>query len=127
MASPRGVGHSPFTQGQIDTIINKIESGKPLSHEEAVPLMRLTEKINTRAELTENELRMLGSLVNLVTKGQSKMDKIMEMAMSGRKLSNQEVLAMQEDIYRYSQELELVAKVCEKAAGGIRETMNTQI
>lgn len=127
MVEPRGVGHSPFTQAQIDTIINKIEAGKPLSREEAVPLIRLAEKIKTRAKLAENELRMLGGLVKSVTKGQSKMDKIMEMATSGKKFSPQELLAMQEGMNRYTHELELVTKIVEKTTEGVKKTMQTQV
>ncbi len=127
MAEPRGVGHSPFTQAQIDTIINKIETGKPLSREEAVPLIRLIDKINSQARLVEGELQMILKLVYLVTKGQTKMDKIMDKAMSGQKFSNNELLGMQEGVYRFSQELELTAKVVEKATSGVRETMHSQI
>ena len=127
MASPRGVGQSPFTKAQIATIIKKIETGKPLSRIEAVPLMQLAEKIKAQKRLTEPELRMLGGLLRSVTKGQSKMDKIMELATSGKKFSPQELMAMQDGMHRYTHELELVTKIVEKTTDGVKKTMQTEV
>ncbi len=70
--------------------------------------------------------KMAGMLDKLVS-GQDKMSKIMDMALSGRKFEPQELLAMQAGVYRFSQELELTSKVVEKATGGIKQTMNTQV
>jgi hypothetical protein len=59
--------------------------------------------------------------------GQDKMTKIMKMALSGRQMNPQELLAMQAGVYRFSQELDLTSKVVEKATSGIKQTMNTQV
>ena len=55
------------------------------------------------------------------------MTKIMHMALSGRQFSPTELLAMQAGVYRFSQELHLTGKVVEKATGGIKQTLNTQV
>jgi hypothetical protein len=58
---------------------------------------------------------------------QDKMSKIMDLALSGRQFSPSDLLAMQAGIYRFSQELDLVSKVVEKATGSIKQTLNTQV
>lgn len=62
-----------------------------------------------------------------LVKGQDKMSKIMDMALSGKQMSPPELLAMQAGVYRFSQELELTSKVVEKATSGIKQTMNVQV
>lgn len=66
---------------------------------------------------------MLEGLVN----GQNKMNKIMNLALSGKQFSPQELLALQAGVYHFSQELELTSKVIEKATSGVKQTMNTQV
>ena len=66
-------------------------------------------------------------MIEGLVSGQDKMTQIMEMAMSGKQMGPQELLAMQAGVYRFSQELELTSKVVEKATSGIKQTMNTQV
>jgi hypothetical protein len=70
--------------------------------------------------------RMADMLDQLVS-GQDKMGQIMHLAMSNKQFSPQELLAMQAQVYRYSQELDLTGKVVEKATSGIKQTLNTQV
>ena len=51
----------------------------------------------------------------------------LEKALSGDKLSSQELLAMQAKIYRFTQEMEITSKVVEKSTSGLKQTMNTQV
>lgn len=67
--------------------------------------------------------KMIGDLVN----GQNKLESIMQMATSGKQFNPQQLIALQAGVYRFSQELELTSKVIEKATGGIKQTMNTQV
>ena len=69
----------------------------------------------------------IAELIEGLVEGQDKMGQIMKVAMSGKKLSSSEMLAMQAGIYRCSQELEITSKVVEKATSGIKQTMNTQV
>lgn len=83
---------------------------------------------STRVGATEKseESRLTKMLSSLLT-GQDKMTKIMNMALSGRQFSPSELLAMQAGVYRFTQELDLTSKVVEKATGGIKQTLNTQV
>ena len=84
----------------------------------------LTTKVGATSR---TERSKMASMVEGLVNGQDKMTKMMEVAMSGKKLGPQELLAMQAGIYRFSQELELTSKVVEKATSGLKQTMNTQV
>ena len=66
-------------------------------------------------------------IIEQLAGGQDKMSNIMNLALSGKKFSSSELLAMQAGIYRFSQELEITSKGVEKATSGIKQTMNTQV
>ena len=67
------------------------------------------------------------SLINEVSAAQQKLDGLLKMAESGRTFSPAELLAFQAHAYRASQELDLAGKVVEKATGGVKQTLNTQV
>lgn len=58
---------------------------------------------------------------------QNKLDDIIKMSLSGKKFSQQQLLAIQASVYKFSQELELTSKVVEKATSGVKQTMQTQV
>jgi len=67
--------------------------------------------------------RVLGSL----EQGQREVDKLIEAGLSGKEFTNSELLLLQARMYRFTQEVELTSKVVEKGAGGIKETVRTQV
>jgi hypothetical protein len=69
----------------------------------------------------------LKALLGQVVEGQNKLDQIIKMATSGKTYGNQELLAIQASVYKFSQELELTSKVVEKATSGVKQTMQTQV
>lgn len=69
----------------------------------------------------------LKTMLNQIVEGQNKLDDIIRMATSGRSFSNQELLAVQASVYKFSQELDLTSKVVEKATSGVKQTMQTQV
>jgi hypothetical protein len=76
------------------------------------------------AEVREHGLK---SVLNQVVDGQNKLDEIIKMATSGKVYGNQELLAVQAAVYKFSQELDLTSKVVEKATSGVKQTMQTQV
>ena len=73
------------------------------------------------------ERSQMVEIIEQLAGGQDKMSNIMNLALSGKKFSSSELLAMQAGIYRFSQELEITSKVVEKATSGIKQTLNTQV
>jgi len=66
-------------------------------------------------------------LLDQVAGGQNKLDQIIKMATSGKSFNQQELLAIQAGVYKFSQEMELTSKVVEKATSGVKQTMQTQV
>ena len=69
----------------------------------------------------------LKKLLGQVVEGQNKLDDIIKMATSGKTYGQQDLLAIQASVYKFSQELELTSKVVEKATSGVKQTMQTQV
>ncbi|MCC7109621.1 MAG: ATP-dependent helicase HrpB [Deltaproteobacteria bacterium] len=69
----------------------------------------------------------LKGLLQQVVDGQGKLDQVIKMATSGKTYGNQELLAIQAAVYKFSQELEMTSKVVEKATSGVKQTMQTQV
>jgi hypothetical protein len=67
------------------------------------------------------------NVVKELSAGQNKLEGLMKVAMSGQKLSNQEMIGIQAGVYMYSQQMELTSKVIDKATSGIKQAMNTQV
>jgi len=66
-------------------------------------------------------------VLDRVGEAQKRLDHILELAESGRSFSPAELLAFQAHVYRASQELDLAGKVVEKATGGVKQVLQTQV
>jgi hypothetical protein len=62
-----------------------------------------------------------------VLQGQNKLGEIIDLALTGRNFSTPELLALQAGVYRFTQEMEMMSKILEKATSTIKQTMNTQV
>ncbi|MBK7858236.1 MAG: ATP-dependent helicase HrpB [Archangiaceae bacterium] len=65
--------------------------------------------------------------IDQVSSAQTRMDKVLELAQSGKTFTPAELLALQTQMYRASQELDLAGKVVEKATGGVKQVLQTQV
>ena len=66
---------------------------------------------------------MLDSLEN----GQTKVDALIKLGVSGAHFNNAQLLALQAGVYKYTQEMELTGKVVEQATSGLKDTLKTQV
>lgn len=76
------------------------------------------------------ESKVVGGMVEMlgdIEKGQGMMNQLMNLATSGKELSNSELLGLQAGMYKYTQELDLTSKVVEKATTGLKDTLKTQV
>lgn len=78
-------------------------------------------------EASEAKNAGMKKLLDTLVDGQNKLDSIIQMAVSGKQYSHQDLLAIQAAVYKFSQELELTSKVVEKATSGVKQTMQTQV
>jgi hypothetical protein len=66
-------------------------------------------------------------VLDQVNQAQNRMEQILKMADSGKSFSPAELLSLQTHVYRASQELDLAGKVIEKATGGVKQVLQTQV
>ena len=66
-------------------------------------------------------------VVRALEQGQRDLDRIIQQASSGKPFSNAELLSLQASMYRYTQELDLVSRVVEKATTGLKDVVKTQV
>lgn len=66
-------------------------------------------------------------LIDQVAAAQKRMDAVLELAQSGKSFTPAELIALQSQMYRASQELDLAGKVVEKATGGVKQILQTQV
>ncbi len=66
-------------------------------------------------------------VLDSVSQAQKRMDAVLKMAESGRSFTAAELLALQTRVYRANQELDLAGKVVEKATGGVKQVLQTQV
>ncbi len=85
-----------------------------------------TDPVTQKTEVSKANSAITGLFQN-IERGQVQMDKLINSGLSGKNFSNQELLAMQAGMYKYSQELELTSKVVEKATSGLKDTLKTQV
>lgn len=87
---------------------------------------KAAEKVGTKAEASkvgEGMIKMMSDL----EKGQGVLDSLIKKGLSGKQIGNTELLALQAQMYSYTQELELTGKVVEKATSGLKDTLKTQV
>jgi alanyl-tRNA synthetase len=66
-------------------------------------------------------------VVDQVTEAQNRLDRILALAQSGKSFTPAELLALQAQVCSASQQLDLAGKVVEKATGGIKQVLQTQL
>jgi septum formation topological specificity factor MinE len=62
-----------------------------------------------------------------VERARERLDAVLAAARRGRTFSAQELLALQADAYRYSQTVEVAARVVEHGAQAVKQAVNTQV
>jgi hypothetical protein len=66
-------------------------------------------------------------MLHSVAEAQARLEKVLDAARSGKTFSAAQLLALQADAYRATQELDLAGKVVEKGAGGVKQILQTQV
>jgi hypothetical protein len=97
----------------------------PLAH--ARPSGRFAEALRaTEASETGGARDALRDAARGLAEGERHVDRVMRAARSGRTFSQEELLAVQAGVYRYTQELELASKLVDKATTAVKTTLQSQ-
>ncbi|MBL8953418.1 MAG: ATP-dependent helicase HrpB [Myxococcaceae bacterium] len=83
------------------------------------------QKLEGKVDATSQ--RPAARALDQVSAAQTRMEKVLELAQSGKSFTPAELLALQTQMYRASQELDLAGKVVEKATGGVKQVLQTQV
>ncbi|MBI4822384.1 MAG: ATP-dependent helicase HrpB [Deltaproteobacteria bacterium] len=122
---PQGVQGVGGVQGQAGVqspgSIDVLRGALSAQRAPAVPAVGRT--LDRGSAISGGLHKMMGEVMG----GQNKLEKIMQLAMSGRNFSSSELLALQAGVYRFTQELELTSKVIEKGTSAVKQTLNTQV
>jgi hypothetical protein len=68
-----------------------------------------------------------GRILEQVSDAQGRLDRVLELARSGKTFTPAELLGLQAQVYTASQQLDLAGKVVEKATGGVKQILQTQV
>ena len=84
-----------------------------------------------RAEGAAPTVRSVGETalrasVQSIVRGERLVNGVIHAARHGAAFSNEQLIAIQAGVYRYTQELELAGKLVDKATGAIRQTLQSQ-
>ena len=71
-------------------------------------------------------LEAIGDAVRSIAQGERFVDGAIARARRGKNLEPGQLLALQAGVYRYTQELELAAKLVDKATGAVKQTLQSQ-
>jgi hypothetical protein len=64
---------------------------------------------------------------NGVDSRKTSLDNMVKQAMNGKNFNNRQLLVLQYKVSSFSMEMDLTSKMVEKATGGIKQAMNTQV
>jgi hypothetical protein len=86
-----------------------------------------TAEVQAGAWVDSVRSRQAVRMLDRVSEAQQRLERILELAQSGKSFTPNELIALQAHVYRASQELDLAGKVVEKATGGVKQVLQTQV
>ena len=120
------VMHPPKAEGKQATGAPAVHSNQPIvtigkAKATAAPPVQKTAPAEKTTHSTSTQI------LDRVSAAQHRMDEILHLAESGKSFSPAELLSLQAHVFQASQELDLAGKVVEKATGGIKQVLQTQV
>lgn len=79
------------------------------------------------SNVTATAKQQSAKAIDHVVAAQTRMEQVLSLAQSGKTFTPGELLSMQTQVYRASQEIDLAGKVVEKATGGVKQVLQTQV
>lgn len=98
--------------------INQLQQSKPANNAAA---------LQKTAQVQKVEAKSPAQMLERISNAQKQMDQVLKLAQSGKSFTPAELLSLQAQVYSASQELDLAGKVVEKATGGVKQVLQTQV
>ena len=103
---------------KFDAVMDKkAEANKSVEQIQKIPSTQNISKANG----------VISSIMSSLEQGNARIDALLNTSLSKKNMSNQELLAMQAGMYKYTQELDLCSKVVDKAVNGLKDVLKTQV
>lgn len=103
---------------KFDAVMDKkAEVTKPIEQLQKTPSIQNISKAKN----------VISSILSSLEQGNARVDALLKSSLSKKSMSNQELLAMQAGMYKYTQELDLCSKVVDKAVNGLKDVLKTQV
>ena len=83
--------------------------------------------VEAKGKVAATSQKTAARALDQVSAAQTRMEKVLELAQSGKTFTPAELLSLQTQMYRASQELDLAGQVVEKATGGVKQVLQTQV
>ena len=93
---------------------------------EHVNMNQMSSPIAGKQEPSKIAQTLSGVLSDMET-GQGRLDTLINQHLSGKQMSNTDMLSLQASMYKYTLEMDLTGKVVEKATSGLKDTLKTQV
>jgi hypothetical protein len=119
-----GAGGTQTPQPSFSSTL-KAEMGSPSSPQPTVARMGVQTSTQSTSRMASE--RAAAQAIDHLSASQSRMDRVLSLAQSGKSFSPAELLALQTQMYRASQELDLASRMVEKATGGVKQVLQTQV
>ena len=103
---------------------------RPASPARAQPQVRQFHEVLSRQTIgkpPQPQASQAGVAIARIEEGRRRLDEIIAQAHSGKTFKPHELLALQAEVYRISEELSLVNKVVEEGVAGVKRLWNMQI
>jgi hypothetical protein len=124
------VGKSPAAPPRLEnapTPVNNGPVGEARKAQQTASAQCRVEGTKAAASTEASRSASAAKVLNQVTAAQTRMEQVLKLAESGKAFSPAELLSLQAHVYRASQELDLAGKVVEKATGGVKQVLQTQV
>jgi flagellar hook-basal body complex protein FliE len=124
------MGAAPKPENQSQTLKNPTEAkgtNQAVSQGCEVKASGSAQNAQASQKVTKSAEATAAKVLDRVGKAQGRMEEILKLAESGKSFSPAELLSLQAHIYKASQELDMAGKVVEKATGGLKQVLSTQV
>lgn len=108
--------------------------GRPTEPDRAAPpsgsfrqvLRTETEPVPAQAEPGLPAPSLLRDAAHRIARGELRIEQVIRQCQRGGGVSQEQLIALQAQVYRYTQEVELAAKLVDKLTGAVRQTLTSQ-
>jgi hypothetical protein len=128
LGSVTGATPSPAPEGGREKF-GRVLKGEttPLMVRAPAPPVSARQPVHAPPAVRMEPLKQVAKGIDRIRDAQHRLDHILQVAQSGKTFTPAELLALQAQVYQASNEIDLAGKVVDKATGGVKQVLQTQV